>query len=381
MKAEFDFEDIRPYHDDEVIEVLTRLNKENSFFRFAKMLYRDLKKDDFNALISRISTVKDFQITMVYAALKLVNKSSVDSITIKGINRLDPSQPYLFISNHRDIILDPATLNMLLHENGFDTTRVAIGNNLLNRDWIRDMARLNKSFIVYRNLPLKQLYLYSQKLSRYIRKSIHEDQHSVWIAQREGRAKDGNDVTQLSLLKMLSFVERKKPLEYLSKLHIVPVSISYEYDPCDMLKVREILMKKQNKDYKKTASEDIVSMLTGIKGYKGRINLCLGEKLTGEINQIILREVEKNHLISLAALIDEKIQRNYRLWPTNYIAYDMLVKKSSYQSRYSKEEKSKFLQYFNQKISDIKDPGEKAEAEKLFLMIYANPVKNALRYQ
>jgi hypothetical protein len=381
MKEEFDFEDIRPYNDDEVRDVLTRLNKESSFFRFAQTLYTDLKQEDLAPLISGISSIRDFQVHMSYPALKFAIKDSVDSISSEGIQNLELGKPYLFISNHRDIILDPATLNMTLHENGFDTTRIAIGNNLLNREWIRDIARLNKSFIVYRNLPLKQLYFYSQKLSRYIRKCIHEDRHSVWIAQREGRAKDGNDVTQLSLLKMLSFVERKKPLEYLWKLNIIPVSISYEYDPCDLLKVREILMKRQNKTYEKTASEDIVSMLTGMKGYKGRIHLCIGDPLNDEIKNLILLEPEKEHLNTLAALLDEKIQKNYHLWPTSYIAYDMLLDQPLFQSKYSNTEKNKFLQYFDQKLSEIKDRGEKKEAEKLFLRIYANPVKNVLRYQ
>jgi len=381
MKETLDFEDIRPYHDNEVKDVLAGLTTGNSFFRFVKMLFGDIEKSEFDALISRISSIKDFQINLIYAALKSINKSTADGITFSGIEQLEPSKSFLYISNHRDIILDPATLNMLLHENGFDTTRVAIGNNLLTRDWIRDLARLNKSFIVYRGLPLKQLYLYSQKLSRYIKHCIFEDKHSVWIAQREGRAKDGNDITQLSLLKMLSFVERKKPLEHLSKLHIVPVSISYEYDPCDMLKVKEILVKKQNQDYKKTASEDLVSMLTGIKGYKGRIHVSIGQVLTDEIEEIIIHEPEKEHLTALAALLDEKIQRNYKLWPTNYISYDMLVKKPLFQSKYSEEEKNKFKQYFNQRISEIQDPGEKTQAAELFLKIYANPLKNVLRYQ
>lgn len=379
MIEDLEFEDIRPYYDEEVKGVLLRLQQDNSLYRFAKMMFQNLEKDELDALITHVESIRDFQVKLVYAGLKSLYQKSAEGITFDGLENLDPSNAYLLVSNHRDIILDPATLNMLLYENGFDTTRIAIGNNLLSRPWIRDLARLNKSFIVYRNLPLKQMYTYSQKLSRYIRKSIFTDRQSVWIAQREGRAKDGNDITQLSLLKMLSFVERKQPLEYLSKLRIVPVSISYEYDPCDLLKVREIIYKQQNKNYKKSASEDVVSMLTGLKGYKGRIHLRIGKVLSDEMDYLILHESEREHLTSLAALIDENIQKNYRLWPSNYIAYDLLVDKPLFQSYYSRDDKQKFEEYYKKKISEIK--GSSEDTAKLFLKIYANSVKNVLRYR
>jgi hypothetical protein len=266
---------------------------------------------------------------------------------------------------------------MILFEKGFNTTKVAIGDNLLRKEWIRDLARLNKSFIVHRSPSVKDAFYYSQRLSNYIKKTIVEDRESVWIAQREGRAKDGNDVTQVSLLKMLAYGGDEDKFEYLKSLNFLPVAISYEYDPCDILKVKEIMEKEKNIFYEKNDRADKISMVTGLTGFKGRIHISIGKLIHNEFHDIIHHDTTKEQFSSLAATIDEQIQSNIKLWPTNYIAYDMLMKMETYQNEYTIEEKLKFTQYIENKLTQNQLNDE--ESKFRLLSIYANPVKNKIR--
>jgi hypothetical protein len=267
---------------------------------------------------------------------------------------------------------------MVLFEHGFKTSRIAIGDNLLSSVWIKIVARLNKSFIVHRNPSLKDSYYISKRLSSYIHHSIFTEKESVWIAQREGRAKDGNDITQVSLLKMLSLGSEDSEFMSLKKLRIVPVSISYEYDPCDILKVIELIEFEKNRAYKKTPMDDIISMSTGLTGYKGRIHLSIGKVLDDEFDGILQHETSKAQFQALAAVIDENIQSTIRLWPDNYVAYDMLMGKKLHANKYKPDDEQHFRKYLEQRLQEKQLCSE--DARHKFLSIYANPTKNQLRY-
>jgi hypothetical protein len=314
---------------------------------------------------------------VIYPILKKLLGSTSDGISFTGFEKLDKNRSYLFISNHHDIVLDPSVLNFILYEQGNRTTKVAIGDNLLTTKWIKDLARLNKSFIVHRSPPIKLSYYYSHRLSNFIKTSILEENESIWIAQRQGRAKDGNDVTQVSLLKMLAYGGDENKFAYLYSLNFLPLAISYEYDPCDILKVKELIAKERSKDYRKSEKEDVISMATGLTGYKGKIHISLGEPLDKEFDDIMQHETSKEQYSGLAAIIDEQIQSIIRLWPTNYIAYDLLMQRDTYGEKYTADEKNAFLEYVNKRL--ISAELDDADSRTMFLSIYANPVKNKIR--
>ena len=281
------FNDIRPYEDHEVKALVEKVLKLPFFDTLMGRFFPDKDLELLKTTFRRIDTIFDFQVKVVYPIIKKITKDTSTKLSQSGFRSIKPGVSYLFISNHHDIILDPSILNMILFEKGFNTTKVAIGDNLLKKEWIRDLARLNKSFIVHRSTSIKDSIYYSQRLSNYIKKTIIEDNDSVWIAQREGRAKDGNDVTQVSLLKMLAYGGDEDKFEYLKSLNFLPIAISYEYDPCDMLKVKEITAKEKDLHYQKSEEADEISMLTGLTGYKGRIHISIGEVIQDEFDDII----------------------------------------------------------------------------------------------
>jgi len=371
------FDDIRPYRDQEVNNVLTKLIQKDFFIPLIKKLYPETDPDIIKFSISRIHSIHDFQIKIIYPVLKNLLGRTSDGITFSGFETLNKDESHLFISNHHDIVLDPSVLNFLLYEQGHKTTKVAIGDNLFTKNWIKDLARLNKSFIVHRSPPIKQSYYYSHRLSNFIKSTILDDHESIWIAQRQGRAKDGNDVTQVSLLKMLAYGGEEDKFTYLQSLKILPLAISYEYDPCDLLKVKELLAKEKSNEYQKSPKEDLISMVTGLTGYKGKIHVSIGNVIDKEFEDIIHHESPKEQYSCLAATIDEQIQSIIKLWPSNYIAYDLLINKSNFSQEYTLEEKKKFLDYVDKKLdsASLFDP----DSRLMFLSIYANPVKNKIR--
>ena len=373
------FEEIRPYKDEEVNHVLLKLVENPSFKKLATLFYPEMPLDEIKKIFSGIHSLHDFQAKITYHVLKKILGNSSTGITHNGFENLNKNHAYLFISNHHDIVLDPSVLNLVLFEQGFDTTKIAIGDNLITDEWIRTVARLNKSFVVHRNTTIKHGYYISQRLSNFIKWSLMEENESIWIAQREGRSKDGNDVTQVSLLKMLAYGGGEEAsFEYLKSLNFVPVSIAYEFDPCDVLKVKELIEKEKNKDYKKSPHEDIISMSTGLRGHKGNIHLSIGKVIKNEFDQIIQHESPKEQFLALAALIDEQIQTNIELWASNYIAYDLLLNQRDHSDHYTPENEKKFKQYIDDRLFD--NDLENQDARIKLLSIYANPVKNKLRY-
>ncbi len=373
MTTELNFDSIRPYKDEEIHEVFERLINEVSFLELIKFLFPNFSTEQFLKKLLSIKSINEFQTEVIYPYVKEVLRTTTKGITHSGIDKLDPNGHYLFISNHRDIVLDSAILNILMVENKFNTTEIAIGDNLLIYPWITDLVKLNKSFIVQRNLPVRQMMESTRRLSSYIRETLTKRNQSIWIAQREGRSKDGDDRTQVSLLKMLNMSGNGNFSDNFSDINIVPVSISYEYDPCDYLKALEFQKKRDDSDYKKSAADDLKHMGAGLRGRKGRVHFGFGTPINSELST--LETMDKNdQLQGLAELIDTQIHNNYKFYPGNFIADDLFTNHQRHVNKYTDEDKSTFLAYLDEHLSRIN--GDKQFLHNTLLEIYANPVKN-----
>ncbi len=376
MISESEYDDIRPYCDPEVPEVVERLIKNEDFIKFALQLFPNLSREKIEGSLSQVKTVDDFQSLFIVPLVNNIIKNTTKGISIEGLDKLDKNENYLFISDHRDIILDSALLNILLYKNDFTTTEIAIGSNLLIQPWISDLVKLNKSFVVKRNSSVREMLVNSKQLSSYIGHAISTKESSVWIAQREGRTKDGDDRTQPSLLKMLHMSGKKSFSEHFKALKIVPVAISYEYEPCDGLKSRELFAKETDEGYKKTPKDDLLSMLKGLINEKGRVNFRVGKPISKMLDVIEEMDDSRDKLKALADLIDYKIHKNFKLWPDNYIAFDILNKSDEYREKYTDEEKDLFLKHMDKKLGTV--DGDCERLKEIFFEIYANPVKNQI---
>jgi len=376
MISESEYDDIRPYCDSEVPDVIERLIKNEDFIKFSLQLFPDLSREKIEGSLSQVTNVDDFQSMFIVPLVDNIVKNTTKGISIEGLDKLDKNESYLFISDHRDIILDSALLNILLHRNCFSTTEIAIGSNLLIQPWISDLVKLNKSFVVKRNASVREMLVNSKQLSSYIGHALSTKNSSVWIAQREGRTKDGDDRTQQSLLKMLHMSGDKSFSEHFKAMRIVPVAISYEYEPCDALKSRELFMKETDDGYKKTPKDDLLSMLKGLINEKGRVHFRVGKPISEMLDVIEEMDDSRDKLKALADLIDYKIHKNFKLWPDNYIAFDILNKTDEYRNKYTDEEKELFLKHMDKKLGTVDEDSERLK--EIFFEIYANPVKNQL---
>ena len=377
MSTEQPFDEIMPYNDQQTSEALLRLTKEPFFFRIMKYFFPEKSKDEIISEISRLTTVKEWQVTFMHPIVYHIIDNTSDGLTYSGFDQLNDNTHYLFISNHRDILLDSAILQVLLYDNGLETSQITFGNNLMESQFITDAGKINKMFTVARGTGGKEFYENSNLLSNYIRSTIKE-KDSIWIAQRNGRTKDGDDKTQVGLLKMLNISGNNGFVENFSELNIVPMSISYEYEPCDYSKVSELFLSGKT-EYVKKRGEDIESLVNGIVGKKGRIHLSITEPITDRL--LTLNEIsnENEKIKILTGLIDEQIHKNYKLWPTNYIAYDLFFGNNKYKDFYEEAEKQAFLNYIKPMI--IRMEGEEDLIRQLFLKLYANPVINVESYQ
>jgi 1-acyl-sn-glycerol-3-phosphate acyltransferase len=374
---ESEFDDIRPYHDKEVNKKIRLLLKDPVFEEVLRHMFKNRPKVEMVKFqLRRVRSIKQLQGVFIYDLLHwLIDKTS-DGLKCTGIDKLDPKKPYLFISNHRDIILDSALLNFLIFEYGMNTTQIAIGDNLLLYEWIEHTVKLNRAFVIKRSLPPRELMVASKRVSRYIRKSITEDKISVWIAQREGRTKDGNDKTQDSVLKMLNMSNEGGVSDGFNELNIVPVSISYEIEPCGLAKMKE-LIKKEHYGQQKTSKDDLKSMSMGLFNPKGRMRFVFGEPIKTNFEVAKNNEQRNQYLRRLAEIIDEQIYRNFKLWPNNFVAYDMLMQENRFKDNYTIEEKKKFEIMVEQAMVHIDYPI--TDINERFLKIYANPVINKLK--
>ena len=378
MKIPAIFDDIRPFEPEELPQAFDRLLADKQFCSIVSYLYPGIPLEVIAAKMKACATSLDFQKSFCYGFLEnlLAKASKGCDINVEAI---DTARRYTFVSNHRDIVLDSALLDKLLIDAGFDTTcEIAIGDNLLSLPWVRDLVRINKSFIVERSLPPRQMLLASKRMAEYMHFAIAEKNENIWIAQREGRAKDSDDRTQPAILKMMSMGGEGSPVERLKALHIVPLAISYEYDPCDFLKAKEFQQRRDNADFRKSANDDVVSMRTGIMGYKGRIHYhcaaCIDDFLD------TLTETPKGEFFDkVAAHIDEEIHRHYRLYPSNFVALDLLGGTDAHADKYTEADKDAFLAYLEGQLRkvDLDCPDLDFLRERMLVM-YANPARNQL---
>lgn len=380
---EFDFSDIAPYDDEIFHDKMTTLVKDPGFLHAVSYT---MPKEDVPSLIDdllRIDNVYDFHHQIMFPFLEMLAKTTTAGISIGGTKYYNPALNYVFITNHRDIVLDASFLNLAFMRQGMPTTEVAIGNNLLVFDWINDLVRLNKSFIVKRNTGLREGLLAAKKLSAYIHHAILDKHESVWIAQREGRAKDSSDHTQESLIKMLAISGEGSFIDRLKEINLMPVSISYEYDPNDYLKAKEFLLKRRDPDFKKSQRDDLFSMETGLLQFKGHVHFQLTPRINTKLDQ--LGEFPDNNTSAkyVGALIDQAIHRSYEIFPINYVAYDMLHNTTRFCRKYTAEQREASEEYFNRQLNRI-DIDDISEEERSFLLemmliMYANPLKNKLK--
>ncbi|HNW89778.1 MAG TPA: acyltransferase [Bacteroidales bacterium] len=373
-----EYDKLRPYYDEEVNSAIGELIKDPEFAMFIRYLLPGQDRNEVFNYLRGITSIEEFQRKFVVMLLDQVTQRSIDSLTCIGTERIEKDKCYIFMSNHRDIVLDSSLINLLLLKHGFNTSQIAIGGNLLISPMITNLVRINKSFIVKRDIPPRELYEYSKLLSSYIAHTLFETRESVWIAQREGRAKDGNDKTQYGLLKMLAMNYEGKDRDIFLKLNIFPVALSYEYDPCDMLKAIELYSASGRGPFVKSHQSDFQSMITGIMGYKGRVDISFSSALSEEDFDTIDSEQSNNWMKGLAAIIDKRIYRYFKLWDTNYIAHDLLNGKAEYIDKYTEQSKNKFVDYLNTKIEKLEDTYPKGEIFNIILNMYANPLKNKL---
>jgi hypothetical protein len=377
-----EFDDIRPLYDSEVKEAIEFLLNDKMFRAAIEPVILPVTWDDFSKQMRGFNTIYDFQKNVIYNLILKFIKNNVEKLELLNPREIDLDESHTYISNHRDIILDAGLLNISLEEQGYSTTEIAIGDNLLIYPWITTLVRLNKSFIVKRDIPVRQILEASQHLSEYMHKTIAEKKQSIWIAQREGRAKDSNDRTQASMLKMLTLTDRKNPIESLKKLDIVPLSISYEYDPCDFLKAQEFQLKRDIKDYKKSKQDDLINMLTGIQGYKGNVSFRFCKPLNEKIDLLSETQNRSTLLQEIADLIDEEIFKNYEIYPINYIAYDILKNSDRFSDKYTAKERDIFVEYVNKQVDKIKIDNKDVDfLETKIIEMYANILINHLSVQ
>jgi hypothetical protein len=381
MEVPTNFDEIRPYNNDEVKDAIESLTRDADFERAFRYIQPNVDWKVFSDLMRSFKTKEDFKSNLVYKFVTDLAKKTTFSLTFSGRSRLPKDKkPCTFISNHRDIVLDPSFLNIMLFDVGYGMTQVAIGNNLLIRPWIKTIVRLINSFIVKRNVPVRQMLEVSKELSAYIRHTITVTKDSIWIAQREGRAKDSNDRTQGSILKMLNMSGDKDIVSNLMDLNIVPVSISYEYDPCDYLKAKEFQQKRDDPNFTKSQRDDLLSMETGFLCNKGRVHFSVGTPINDELVKLDPSTMEKNELVcTIAGLIDKEIFKHYHFYPCNYIAYDMLTRTNRFSEYYSLKDKQHFEKYLQGQLDKIVllNKDEDFLRTKI-LEMYSNPLKNHL---
>lgn len=377
-----EFSDIAPYDDSQFHEKMAGLVKEPGFEHAIRYVMPDVDYEAFCRGLLEVPTQSDFQNGVMGAFLEMLAARTTSGISCSGYENIAPGTSYTFITNHRDIVLDASFLNLCFIRKKMPLTQVAIGNNLLIYDWITDLVKLNRSFIVKRDGKITEALNSARKLSAYIHYTIGTKHESVWIAQREGRAKDSNDLTQESLIKMLALAGEGDTKERLLEVNLLPVAISYEYDPNDYLKAREFLLKRRDPHFHKSQRDDLLSMETGLLKPKGRVHFQLGECINTDMARTTV--TERGPLVRhCCQLIDRAIHRGYKLFPLNYIAFDEYHDTKRFADKYTADDVESFNNYINAQLDKV-DANDITREERdymrhMVLMMYANPVVNQLR--
>ena len=370
------FDDIRPYFDSEIPEAMKRIADSEYFPALAKFVFPHLSIDDVKNIAKGYANIYEFQSDAMSKFNEQVIMRSVDKFTFSGLEHLAPAKAYLFISNHRDIVLDSSLLQYILLNNGFRTTDITFGNNLMSSPLIIDLGRSNKMFKVMRGETPREFYKTSLHLSEYIRHAITERNESVWIAQRSGRTKDGNDATDQGIIKMFCMSGDKNPAKALNELNVVPISISYQHEPCDFFKTREIYLSRNGNKYVKEKDEDLVSVLTGITQFKGDVHISICGLLdTRNLDSLASNSLFYKHALNM---INRQIYNNYKLHDTNYIAHDLRSETNAYAEHYTAQSKEQFIERYNQVLEKFET--DKEIISRIFLGIYANSVDNVKTY-
>ncbi len=369
----FNYEAIRPYSKEEFEPAWNRIKVDESFHAALSFLFTENEKAVLFAEFPSFKSTRDFQLKIMHRAIRTILAKSSNGLTCSGFEHILPEQAYTYISNHRDIFLDSGILQILLVEHGHDTSEITFGNNLMLNQFIVDIGKINKMFTVHREGNRRELYDYSIRLSNYMRHAITEKKQSTWIAQRNGRTKNGKDETQVGLLKMLAASNSENFELGFKALNCIPVAISYEFEPCDLYKVHEVYSSLFS-SYKKAPDEDLKSILLGVTQAKGSIHLALGKPLNSAICEIAK---SADPFKAACQFMDQEICAAYKLFPNNYIAFDILHQSSQNQHQYSAFEKNNFIAYVNSKLDVLK--GEREILLNLFLELYANPVVNAMK--
>ena len=371
------FDSIRPYYDAVVNEALQATIKHPMLKAIMNFAFPGIDDEVWKNQLRKTHSIRDFQCNFIYETIKKVLEKSSEGLSTSGFEKLEKNTAYLFISNHRDIILDTSLLNTALFEHGLVMTASAIGDNLVKKDFLKTISKLNRNFTVQRGLSPRELLQSSKLMSEYIERLLLQENRSVWIAQREGRTKDGNDATNSGILKMLTMASgEKNVMDYCKELKIIPVSISYEYDPTDALKMPQLLAEANQEVYVKSENEDFQNILIGIMGQKKRIHIHIGDVLDSELDTIKNEFSNTNKQIqALTQVVDNSILQTYKLWPTNFIAYDVLNNTNQFSKYYSENEKSLF-----ERRLELKIDARNEQMVDSFLSMYANPVINKMKY-
>lgn len=368
-----EFESISPYTDAEAAEALSKLAEYPLLSHVSQQFFPEESPDFLKNLLKNIKTIDEFQILVMQKFVRWVLEHTAKNFSYDGIANIDPNKKFLALSNHRDIILDPAITQLVLYANGIPMTEIAVGDNLITNKTIEYLIRSNRMIKVVRGISARELYLCSQLLSKYIRLNITEQRSSIWLAQRQGRTKNGYDITEQGLLKMLDMSGTADFQTNFEELNIIPMSISYEYEPCDILKARELVISRKTK-YVKADGEDLNSIMVGIMSQKGNIHLNIGSPLTSE-EIAEAAQCDKNDRYQLIRhAVDIRVIEGYKLWKNNYIAYDILNHSFKYSDKYSAEEVEQFVAYMEHQLNTVEPELNREDLRKHFLEIYANPV-------
>lgn len=369
-----EFTDISPYTDAEAEEALGKLADHPAVVEVSKAIFPDKEPEFLRKILKSVKSIDEFQVLVMNKAVEWVLSTTAHNFSYDGIGNLKKiNGKFLAMSNHRDIILDPAITQVVLYRNAIPMTEIAVGSNLLTNKYIEYLIRSNRMIKVIRGINARQLYLSSQVLSKYIRECITSGRSSIWIAQREGRAKDGIDTTEQGLLKMLDMSGTADFTTNFEELNIVPLSISYEYEPCDILKARERLISRTQK-YVKGSREDLISIMTGIEQQKGNIHLNIGSPLTHDEIEAASCCNKNDRYQAIRHAVDVRIIEGYKLWKTNYIGYDMVNHTFKYRDKYTPEDVAQFTDYVEHQLDKVEKSLCRADLRDIFLRIYANPV-------
>lgn len=368
-----EFESISPYTDDEAAEALGKLAEHPLVARVSQQFFPEESPDFLKTILKNIKTIDEFQVLVMSKFVRWVIEHTAHNFSYDGIANIDPEKKFLALSNHRDIILDPAITQLILYNNGIPMTEIAVGDNLITNKTIEYLIRSNRMIKVVRGISARELYLSSQLLSRYIRLNITEQRSSIWLAQRQGRTKNGYDITEQGLLKMLDMSGSKDFQQNYEELNIIPMSISYEIEPCDILKARELVISRKHK-YVKAEGEDLNSIMVGIMSQKGNIHLNIGKPLTSEEIAAASMCDKNDRYQMIRHAVDQRVIDGYKLWKNNYIAYDIVNHSYRYSDQYDQTDVEKFTSYMEHQLDTVEPEINREDLRRIFLDIYANPV-------